>query len=329
MDRRSGQHGPLLGSPRGPAAATVRVLLADLLARLLPIRGLAGRRHGQERRGGDAHVQDDGEVPAAAARLVCPLPEVRHLRQVVHLHRQGRQAERLAESPRLPGLSHQGGLVRAQLRRLVRRQVYRHRLRRQKSHPLRGHILKRTFFFVPEKHKKIGNWKKNQKIFFFRKEKKNKKIGFPETEKTDYFFRTEKKTDFRKLGKKQIIFSGRRKKTNFRNCIVISATESVADLGENSHFFKFVSPDLAAENLTLSAALLFFPIISEFLSHQRDIIWRTGNRSLGLFSSCCCWLSGGKTLSLSPELNLAYFYQVTLHGTQCARHISFTTHTIF
>ena len=119
MDRRAGQHRPFLGHSHGRPVTGLRVRLANLQPRLLPGWGLAGGGHGQERGGGDEYVDHEGQVPAAAARLVCPLPQVRHQRQVVRLHRQGQQTQWMAKSPRLSRLQHEGGLVRAVLRRLL------------------------------------------------------------------------------------------------------------------------------------------------------------------------------------------------------------------
>ena len=105
VDRRAGQHGALVGPARGPPAAAARLHLADLLAGLLPDGRVARRRHGELQRRGAARDQAR-QVPAAPARVVRALAQVRLLRQVVRVHRQGQSPQRLAHPLRgfhIPG----------------------------------------------------------------------------------------------------------------------------------------------------------------------------------------------------------------------------------
>ncbi|XP_044300822.1 transducin-like enhancer protein 3 isoform X9 [Varanus komodoensis] len=99
LDRRPGQHGALLGPAGRQAAAAARLHLPDLLAGLLPHGRVAGRGHGEQQRGGAA-PQQGRQVPAAPARELRPLAQVRLLREVVRQHREGQSAQRLEDPVR-------------------------------------------------------------------------------------------------------------------------------------------------------------------------------------------------------------------------------------
>lgn len=58
---------------------------------------MAGGGHGELSRGGPARGQA-GPLPAAAARVVRVVAQVRGLREVVRVHRQGQSAQRLADA---------------------------------------------------------------------------------------------------------------------------------------------------------------------------------------------------------------------------------------
>lgn len=62
-------------------------------------RFLASSRHGEFPRGSPPRGQA-GPVPAAAARVVRAVAEVRCVRQVVRVHRQGQPAQRMADALR-------------------------------------------------------------------------------------------------------------------------------------------------------------------------------------------------------------------------------------
>lgn len=66
---------------------------------------MARRRHGELQRRGAAR-QQTGQVSASPARELCAKLEVRRLRQVVRVHRQGQPAKRVEDTVRcfdLPG----------------------------------------------------------------------------------------------------------------------------------------------------------------------------------------------------------------------------------
>lgn len=69
VDRRPGQHRPLLGPERGPTVAATRFLVTDILARLLSDRRMVGSRHGELQRRSVARPQT-GQIPTASARVV-------------------------------------------------------------------------------------------------------------------------------------------------------------------------------------------------------------------------------------------------------------------
>ncbi|XP_015742162.1 transducin-like enhancer protein 1 isoform X1 [Coturnix japonica] len=113
----------------------------DLLPGALPDGRVAGSGHGEQQRGSAAPHQAR-QVPAAPARELRPLPQVRRLREVVCEHGEGQPAQRLAHPVWSQHLPVQGNLLRPQLRRLHRRSVHRHRLRGQESDGLRSHLLR-------------------------------------------------------------------------------------------------------------------------------------------------------------------------------------------
>ncbi|XP_015742164.1 uncharacterized protein LOC107325617 isoform X3 [Coturnix japonica] len=141
VDGGVGQHGALLGPAGRAAAAAARLHLPDLLPGALPDGRVAGSGHGEQQRGSAAPHQAR-QVPAAPARELRPLPQVRRLREVVCEHGEGQPAQRLAHPVWSQHLPVQGNLLRPQLRRLHRRSVHRHRLRGQESDGLRSHLLR-------------------------------------------------------------------------------------------------------------------------------------------------------------------------------------------
>ncbi|XP_052524775.1 transducin-like enhancer protein 1 isoform X2 [Tympanuchus pallidicinctus] len=143
VDGGVGQHGALLGPAGGAAAAAARLQLADLLPGALPDGRVAGGGHGEQQRGDPARHQAR-QIPAAPPRELRPLPQVRRLREVVCEHGEGQPAQRLAHALRSQHLPVQGNFLRPQLRRLHRRSVHRHRLRRQEGDGLRSHLLRDT-----------------------------------------------------------------------------------------------------------------------------------------------------------------------------------------
>ncbi|XP_058138249.1 transducin-like enhancer protein 2 isoform X3 [Dasypus novemcinctus] len=114
VDRGPGQHGALLGPAGGPPAAAARLQLPDFFPGPLPQPGLAGRGHGKQQRGDPARAQA-GEVPAAPARELCALPQVRLLRAVVCEHREGQPAQRLEDAVWSQHLPVQGVLLGPEL----------------------------------------------------------------------------------------------------------------------------------------------------------------------------------------------------------------------
>lgn len=105
MDRRIGQHGPELGSAGGQAVAAARFRLADLLARLLPDRGVARGRDGKLPRA-SATREQTRQVPVAFARKLRVKFTIRLVRKVVRFDRKGQPAQRVEDALRsehIPG----------------------------------------------------------------------------------------------------------------------------------------------------------------------------------------------------------------------------------
>ena len=79
VDRRTGQHCPLMGPKGRKAIATARLHLPDILARLLPYRRVARGGNGKlERRGVTCH--ETGQISAPFARVLCTFVTFRYLR---------------------------------------------------------------------------------------------------------------------------------------------------------------------------------------------------------------------------------------------------------
>ena len=114
LDRRSGQHGPLVGPQRGKTTPATWLQQSDILPWLLSHRRLVICRHGEQQCWSPPHYSA-GQVSAPSPRELCPQPQVRQLRQVVRLHWQRQSPQRLEDSVRSLNIPVKRNILSAEL----------------------------------------------------------------------------------------------------------------------------------------------------------------------------------------------------------------------